>query len=106
MVVRPRKCCMVEAEPGAAYFKPWGGPAKGMDAVRLRVEGLEALRLADLKGMSQLDAARCMGVSRQTFGRVLCEARQTVAQALVEGMALKVDGGDYSIVKPEARPDE
>jgi len=105
-VVRPRKCRMVEAEPEAAHFKPWGCPVKGNHTVRLRVEGLEALRLADLEGLSQLDAARRMGVSRQTFGRVLCEARQIVAQALVEGMALKVDGGDYSVGKPEARPDE
>jgi predicted DNA-binding protein (UPF0251 family)/predicted Fe-Mo cluster-binding NifX family protein len=106
MVVRPRKCRMVEAEPEAAHFKPCGIPLKGKNTVRLRVEGLEALRLADLKGLSQLDAARRMGVSRQTFGRMLCEARQIVAQALVEGMALKVDGGDYSVGQPEAMPDE
>jgi predicted DNA-binding protein (UPF0251 family) len=49
---------------------------------------LEALRLADLEGMSQQEAAEQMGVSRQTFGNTVKKARWKVAKSLVEGNAL------------------
>jgi rubrerythrin len=40
-----------------------------------------------------------MGVSRATFGRILHKARQTVADALINGKAIKVDGGNYKMVE-------
>lgn len=68
-----------------------------LDEVNLTHEGHEALRLADLQGLNQEEAALLMGVSRHTFGRVLAEARRTVAEALIYGLALRVQGGDYVI---------
>lgn len=40
----------------------------------LTVEGLEALRLADLEGLTTGEGAERMRVSRHTFGRTLAEA--------------------------------
>lgn len=56
---------------------------------------MEALRLADYKGIKQEKAARHMEVSRQTFGRVLKEARKALADALVNGKIIKIRGGSY-----------
>jgi len=60
-------------------------------------EELEALRLADLEGQRQVDAAQYMGISRSTFQRLVTEARRKVAQALVGGMALQVEGGTFRV---------
>ena len=57
------------------------------------LDGLEALRLADLEGLYQEEAAKRMGVSRATFARVLTAARQAVSDALVNGKAMAIEGG-------------
>lgn len=66
-----------------------------LESVVLTVEELEALRLSDLEGLYQEDAAERMDVSRQTFQRVLREARRKTAEALVMGKAVGIEGGDY-----------
>lgn len=72
-------------------FKPNGVPMPQLQQVELLAEELEALRLADLEGMSQQDAAKQMQVSRQTFANIVKRARQKVAQCLVEGHALMLN---------------
>ena len=64
----------------------------------LTVVEVEALRLVDLEGLTQEEAAMEMGVSRRTFWNDLMEARQKVAHALVNGCAIRISGGSYSIV--------
>ncbi|PLX69455.1 MAG: hypothetical protein C0603_00570 [Denitrovibrio sp.] len=59
--------------------------------VSLTADQLEAMRLADLEGMSHNDAAEFMKVSRQTFGRIIEQARQSVTLALINGKVLKVE---------------
>jgi uncharacterized protein len=85
-------------------FKPAGTPLRGLDVVRLDLDGLEAMRLADLNGLYHEAAAEQMGVSRPTFGRILTEARARVAQALVEGQALRIGGGSVVEGDAEALP--
>jgi len=94
---RPKKYRMVQSHPVAAYFKPQGVQAWDLKEVSLPVEGLEALRLADLEGLDQESAAARMGVSRPTFSRVLSAARLVVSQALVQGQAIRVEGGDFIV---------
>ncbi len=65
----------------------------------LPLDGLEALRLADLVGLEQAEAARHMGVSRQTFGRILAAARRVASQALVGGLALRIEATASVAVK-------
>ena len=83
--------------PRAAYFKPQGAPLRDLEEILLPIEGLEALRLADLEGLTAEEAAAHMGVSRHTFGRVLAAARAAVARALVTGAALRIAGGHYAV---------
>lgn len=83
--------------PGVTYFKPRGIPMRILEEVRLSVDELEALRLKDLEGLEQEEAAREMGISRQTFQRVLEEAHRKVAEGLVRGKALRIEGGDYEL---------
>jgi hypothetical protein len=61
--------------------------------VALTLDEFESLRLADLEGLYQEDAAGRMGVSRATFGRIVESARRKVAEALVRGKALRIEGG-------------
>ena len=96
---RPRKCRMVSQIPNMIYFKPRGVPMRQLAEVYLPLEGFEALRLADLEGCKHEEAAKKMNVSRQTFGRILSRARRSVTEALVNGFALRIDGGDYKIVE-------
>lgn len=49
------------------------------------------MRLADLEGLYQEEAARRMGISRTTLSRTLAEARRKVADALVGGKRLVVE---------------
>jgi len=65
----------------------------GLEVTTLTLDGLEAMRLADLEGLYHDEAAGRMGVSRATFARVLAEARRSVADALVGGKAIEIGGG-------------
>ena len=75
-------------------FKPRGVPMGELEQLNLTLDGLEALRLADLEGLYQEEAAERMGVSRPTFARVLTTARRVLAEALVHGKAVEISGGN------------
>ena len=91
---RPRKCRRITATPDVTYFKPRGVPLRELTEAYLSLDGFEALRLADLEGLSHEAAAQQMQVSRQTFGRILSSARRSVAKALVGGLALRIQGDE------------
>ena len=97
MASRPRKRRIVEREPVCNVFKPAGVPKAALEEVVLTVEQLEAIRLKDLEGLDQEACAEQMHISRPTFQRVLTRARLNVARALVEGKALRIEGGHYRL---------
>ena len=92
---RPRQVRQVGIDLDITYFKPVGAGMADMGAMVLTVEEVEALRLADLEGLEQEEAAKKMGVSRKTLWRELESARKKVAGALVNGKAIKIEGGTY-----------
>ena len=96
---RPVQCRRVGHAPDCTYFKPAGVPMRALQEVVLAIDELEALRLSDLEGLYHEEAAQRMGVSRRTFGRVITAARQKVAQALVNGMALRIEGGVVDVAE-------
>jgi len=98
---RPRQCRRVAQLPQATYYKPRGIPMGVLEQVALTVDELEAIRLADLEGLYQEEAAQRMNVSRQTFGRILEAAHRKVADALVNGKALSIDGGPIEFTEPQ-----
>jgi predicted DNA-binding protein (UPF0251 family) len=93
---RPFKCRHIGCEPGSTYFKPRGIPLAELKEVVLTVDEFEALRLSDLKGLYQEDAAKKMKISRQTFGNIICSARGKIADAIINGKAIKIEGGAYT----------
>jgi len=107
---RPLKSRVVASTPTVTDFKPRGVPMRDLQEVYLQHDGFEALRLSEIEGLDQSDAARRMGISRQTFGRILANARRVVARAVVEGMALRIQGGEPRILgrarNPSAPPTE
>lgn len=93
----PRKpCCKrVEELPGVTYFKPRAVALADLEEVTLSVEELEAMRLAHREGLYQLEASQRMGVSRATFGRLLVSAHRKITRALLDGCAVKIEGGTF-----------
>ena len=90
---RPKQCRRVCLKPGCTYFKPAGIPTSILEEVVVAVDELEAMRLVDVDGSYYERAAELMGVSRRTFGRIIDSAREKVAQALIQGMAIRIEGG-------------
>jgi predicted DNA-binding protein (UPF0251 family) len=94
-MVRPRKIKFVNFEPGITYFKPKNVPLNKLDEVNLTFDELETMRLSDIEQLGQDIAAEKMGIHQSTFQRTLVRAREKVTDALVNGKAIKIDGGDY-----------
>ena len=105
-MARPRKCRFVRTDPAARFFKPQGVPMRELKIMALKGEELEALRLADARGLEQEAAARLMNVSRSTFSRILAQARRTMATALAEGAAIEIRGGDFRLVSDEQKREQ
>ena len=95
---RRRRC--VGFQPNYLYFEP-RVKARTSDASEkiLKVEELESIRLKDYLRMDQVEAAKMMGVSQPTFHRVITEAHRKIAEAFVEGKAIKIEGGNYVIMR-------
>jgi len=60
--------------------------------ILLQPEEIELIRLIDLEGLEQEEAAERLGVSRKTAWRDLHEARRKIADALVNGKGITMAG--------------
>jgi predicted DNA-binding protein (UPF0251 family) len=65
-------------------------PNHALEIVQLSKDEMEAIRLADLQGLYQENAANKMEISRPTFGRILSSARAKIADALINGKAIEI----------------
>jgi predicted DNA-binding protein (UPF0251 family) len=92
-------CRRIRFLPEVTLYKPAGVPGRLLEQIVLSVDELEALRLADLEGVLQQEAAQQMGVSRQTFGNILARARRKLAEALIHGKALRIEGGHVELAE-------
>lgn len=96
---RPRRCRRVGFLPNSAYFKPAGIRMNELETSILNVDELEAVRLKDLLGLEQEEAARKMDISQPTFHRLVLSARRKIADGLVNGKAIKIEGGNYDMIE-------
>ncbi len=96
---RPRRCRRIFFEPDTRYFKPIGARLIDLKEVVLTLDEFEAVRLKDLLDLDQKQAAKKMNVSQPTFHRILTLARKKIADAIINGKAVKIEGGNYNIVK-------
>ena len=83
--------------PQISYFKPAGVRLAQLQEICLAVEEAEAIRLKELEGLEQEECAQRMNISRTTFARVLTSARQKVADALLNGKAIRIEGGNFEM---------
>jgi len=90
---RPFCCRRINGSPAATIFKPVGIPVRELEEVLMTLDEFEALRLADLEGLYQEQAAEHMKVSRPTFSRIIDSAHRKMADAVVHGKALRIEGG-------------
>jgi predicted DNA-binding protein (UPF0251 family) len=89
---RPRTRRKIQFEGPLRCYGPQCNISGPQDSVMLLPEELEVLKLVDLLGHEQEEAAGLMGVSRRTAWRDLHEARRKVADALVHGKAIEIAG--------------
>ena len=96
-MVRPRLCRRVRFNPDITYFKPRGIPLRELEEVILPIDEYEAVRLKDLEGLEQEECAKKMNISQPTFHRLVLSARKKIADAIINGKAIKIEGGNYRI---------
>lgn len=94
-MARPIKCRRVCSLPKVSRFSPCGRSCA--ESVLMSVEEYESIRLIDLMDYSQEDAAGYMNVARTTVQSIYMSARRKLARCLVEGLTLKIEGGNYKL---------
>ena len=97
---KPRYC---REFTGGDVFKPAGIQLTELETVILALDELEAVRLCDLEGADQEQAAEQMGVSRGTIQRLVSSARAKFVDAVVHGKALTVQTGEHVVVRGRGR---
>jgi uncharacterized protein len=95
MSARPFIKKIIDSIPLYVLYKPMGIPMENLEIEQLSIEEVEALKLKDSHGLSQASAAKKMGISRSTFQRLLNSARKKMIDSILEGKALKFEGGNY-----------
>ena len=97
--MRPKKTRWIKCEPGEKCFRPQCKPLNKLQGVFLTLDEFEAVRLADLVGLKQVDASRKMHISRPTFSRIVTSAHKKIADGLVNIKAIKIEGGCCKIIR-------
>jgi len=95
---RPRICRRIFFNPHVTHFKPIGIPLSNIQNTILTKTELEAVRLIDYENHPQTKVAKEMKISQPTLSRLLTSARKKIADALVNGKAIKIEGGVYKMV--------
>ena len=93
---RPCKRRRICFEPAVTLFKPEGS-GEGVPTITLTLDEFEAIRLIDHNGLSQEECAASMDIARTTAQAIYGSARAKIASFLVEGMALRIQGGEVTL---------
>jgi predicted DNA-binding protein (UPF0251 family) len=96
---RPRRIRRIEFQPDVTYFKPAGVPMANLKESLLSFEEFEVIRLIDSEEIDQNKAAEKMKISQPTLSRLLKEARKKLSDAIVNGQAIKIQGGNFKMVQ-------
>ncbi|MDE7314953.1 MAG: DUF134 domain-containing protein [Mucispirillum sp.] len=95
---RPKKCRKVCCMPVVNMFAPSHYVYDhSREIIVMTVDEYETIRLIDREGLSQSECSKYMNVARTTVQHVYNNARRKIADALVLGMPLEINGGDYTI---------
>lgn len=102
----PRRTCKrrIGFQPKTVYFKPAGVPLEEIREIVIGQDEVEAMRLKNLLGFPQEEAASRMGVSQPTFHRLINTAHQKITDAIINGKALRIEGGNVTFQEESVRP--
>jgi hypothetical protein len=102
-MARPRRIRRIFFQPDVTYFKPAGIPMAHLKETTLSFDELEAIRLMDSEGLDQTQAAKKMKISQSTLSRLLGKGRKKLADAIIQGNAIKIQGGNFKMAMPRGR---
>lgn len=88
---RRKKPRVLNFKPNVFYFKPRGIPLRILKEETLHPDEIEAVKLHDVDGFEQVEAAKKMKISQPTFARILDSAYKKIAKALIFGHALRIE---------------
>ncbi|MEG0845117.1 MAG: DUF134 domain-containing protein [Raoultibacter sp.] len=101
-MARPRKCRKICGMPHTTDFGPRGA-CQQVASIVMSIDEYETIRLIDLEGLNQEEAAAQMDVARSTIQTIYNTARNKIAQCLVKGIHLRIEGGDIEVCD-QSRP--
>ena len=97
--MRPKKDRWISCDTRKRVFNPQNKVSNKQEDIFLTLDEFESIRLADLEGLKQEDAAKLMKISRPTFSRIISSAHKKIGDALVNIKTLKIEGGCCKILK-------
>ena len=89
--MRPKISRCLRFKPNVYYFKPQGIPLRELEEVILLPDELEALKLYEVDGLDQKQAAIKMKISQPTFARILDKAHKKTTEAIIKGKAIRIE---------------
>jgi len=87
---RPRLCRRIALNPNVVFYKPQGIPLRELQTIEITHEEWETLRLKNVEGLDQTEAAKEMNTSQSTFQRIFSGAQKKISTAIVQGMAIRI----------------
>lgn len=94
---RPRKWRKVCCLPESNSFGPLNAQLNIEEHIIMTVDEYETIRLIDMQGFTQAECANQMNIARTTVQGIYNEARKKLAEVLVNGRALRIEGGEYKL---------
>ncbi len=100
-MVRPVKCRQICHYPEILEFIPKGEFKN--NPIVITIDEYETIRLIDKEGLSQEECGLQLGVGRTTAQKIYDNARKKIADALVLGLPLKIEGGQFHLCNGNPR---
>ena len=96
-MARPQKCRKICRMPKVTEYIPVSRGAGGTGSIIMTIDEYECIRLMDKEGFSQEKCGRYMEIARTTVQAIYKSARTKIAEALINGLPLLIQGGEYKI---------
>lgn len=93
---RPVKCRKICHFPETLEFTPVPTTADAQPVI-LTLDEYEVIRLIDKEGLNQEQCRVYMQIARTSVQRIYENARKKLARALVDGLPLRIEGGDFQL---------
>ena len=93
---KKERCCRILEN--ARIFKPVGIALSQVEITEIEVDELEAVRLCDYEGKSQIETAEIMKISRGTVQRLLNSGRKKILDGLLHLKAIRLKNAGQEMI--------